>query len=452
MLGLFIDAAVIMDDLFWQQAYGDRDALLRSLAGDPRQQRFAELNYGPWDRLDGNAPFVAGVGPKPPGAQFYPLDMTKEEFERADLPGSRSEYTRGAPRRRRRAAGRAVPRGVRRRGRESGGAARPGRGARRRRRPQALPRAARRGAAHRRLPRQRPRLARHEVQPDRRRDRADRDLRGPAVRLQGRLRGVRAGQGHGVEQAPRRATPRCCPSCSAACRCPDAYKAEQPGTDSDLNAYDVVYYAGDCNAGSKTIAINLPNDEQVQLEKGTRRLQLKNAMRAKFDAILVPIADELIVAGPAPARHVRRVLRRHDVPRSRARARHQEHDRRQGHGARRAEGTRQRARGRQGRHPRAVHDHAGCTRRARSPASLEDYYVTFLTGHLPLGALRRGVGARPGEHAAVQFLRRPRRVHARRRRALPRGHAERCAARWTSCPALILKLQGDGDYAGVSRS
>src|SRR5690606_15590593 len=74
----------------------------------------------------------------------------------------------------------------------------------------------------------------------------------------------------------------------------EAYKKETPGTDSDLNAYDVVYYAGDCNAGSKTIAINLPNDEEVQLQKGTRRLQLKNAMRAKFDKIMVPIADVLI--------------------------------------------------------------------------------------------------------------------------------------------------------------
>lgn len=55
-----------------------------------------------------------------------------------------------------------------------------------------------------------------------------------------------------------------------------------------------MFYAGDSNAGSKTIAINLPNDEKVQLAKGTRRLQLKNAMRAKFDKILVPIADELI--------------------------------------------------------------------------------------------------------------------------------------------------------------
>ncbi|MEE9142189.1 MAG: Zn-dependent hydrolase, partial [Gammaproteobacteria bacterium] len=76
---------------------------------------------------------------------------------------------------------------------------------------------------------------------------------------------------------------------------PDEYKREEPGSDSDLNAYDAVYYAGNSNAGSKTIAINLPNDEQVQLEKGTRRLQIKNAMRAKFDKILEPIADVLIV-------------------------------------------------------------------------------------------------------------------------------------------------------------
>lgn len=74
----------------------------------------------------------------------------------------------------------------------------------------------------------------------------------------------------------------------------DKYKREKPGTDSDLNAYDAVFYAGEANAGPKTIAINLPNDEEVQLAKGTRRLQLKNVMRAKFDKILVPIANELI--------------------------------------------------------------------------------------------------------------------------------------------------------------
>ena len=82
----------------------------------------------------------------------------------------------------------------------------------------------------------------------------------------------------------------------------DKYKAEKPGTNSDLNAYDVIYYAGDCNAGAKTIAINLPNDEEVQLKKGSRRLQLKNAMQAKFDKIMVPIADLLIV--PDQRKHI----------------------------------------------------------------------------------------------------------------------------------------------------
>ena len=46
-------------------------------------------------------------------------------------------------------------------------------------------------------------------------------------------------------------------------------KARYPGKSSDLGAYDVIYYAGDCNAGSKTIAINLPNDERVQTAKGS---------------------------------------------------------------------------------------------------------------------------------------------------------------------------------------
>ncbi|MCB0789331.1 MAG: Zn-dependent hydrolase, partial [Flavobacteriales bacterium] len=75
---------------------------------------------------------------------------------------------------------------------------------------------------------------------------------------------------------------------------PEMYRREEPGTDAQLGAYDVIYYAGDCNAGSKTIAVNLPNDEEVQLAKGTRRLQFKNAMRAKFDRIMVPIAGVLV--------------------------------------------------------------------------------------------------------------------------------------------------------------
>jgi hypothetical protein len=75
---------------------------------------------------------------------------------------------------------------------------------------------------------------------------------------------------------------------------PDRYKAETPGSDADLGAYEAVYYGGNANVGAKTIAINLPNDEEVQLKKGTRRLQLENVMQAKFDTIMVPIAKQLI--------------------------------------------------------------------------------------------------------------------------------------------------------------
>ena len=82
MIPLLIEAAQAMDGVFWRQAYGDRDALLASI-DDPDLRRFAEINYGPWDRLDGNEPFVEGVGPKPPGAQFYPEGATEEEIEEA---------------------------------------------------------------------------------------------------------------------------------------------------------------------------------------------------------------------------------------------------------------------------------------------------------------------------------------------------------------------------------
>ena len=56
---------------------------------------------------------------------------------------------------------------------------------------------------------------------------------------------------------------------------PDAYRAESPGTDSISMPMTCSITAGHSNAGSKTIAVNLPNDEEVQLARGTRRLQLK---------------------------------------------------------------------------------------------------------------------------------------------------------------------------------
>ena len=81
VISLLIEAADIIDGLYWRQAYGDPTTLLDGL--DDTQRRAAVANFGPWDRLGGNASFLEGVGPKPPGARFYPDDVTQAEVENA---------------------------------------------------------------------------------------------------------------------------------------------------------------------------------------------------------------------------------------------------------------------------------------------------------------------------------------------------------------------------------
>ena len=92
MLPLLIEAAKIMDGLFWQEAYPEEKAIDESQL-DEAALKFFDVNYGPWDRLDGNKPFVEGVGAKPAGANFYPIDMTKEEFEAFEGEGKDDLYT-----------------------------------------------------------------------------------------------------------------------------------------------------------------------------------------------------------------------------------------------------------------------------------------------------------------------------------------------------------------------
>jgi hypothetical protein len=93
MIGLLIKAADIMDDLFWRQSFGDDYRQWLDSIADPRTRRFAEINYGPWDALDDDKPFMDGFGPKPEGAQFYPEDMSKDEFENTFLPEKTGLYS-----------------------------------------------------------------------------------------------------------------------------------------------------------------------------------------------------------------------------------------------------------------------------------------------------------------------------------------------------------------------
>ena len=298
MLPLLLEAAAAMDTVYQQQYYPPLDSLKATLR-DSAARRLVEINAGPWDRLDENRPFVAGVGERPKGADLYPHDMTKEEFDQAAAASPaaatalRSTYTVV----RRDSAGGlvAVP--------YHQAYAAPMRSAAAKLREAA---ALADDAGLRKYLELRARaLETDDYRPS---DFAWLDMKtntvdvviGPIETYIDQLFGSKAAAEAYVLLKDKDWSGRLAryvkqlPALQRGLPVPEAYKRERPGTDSDLNAYDALYYAGDANAGSKTIAINLPNDEEVQLRKGTRRLQLKNVMRAKFDRILVPIADELV--------------------------------------------------------------------------------------------------------------------------------------------------------------
>ena len=90
VLNLYRFAAIEAGNIYWQQAFGDK-AAIDALADGPAKQ-FAMINYGPWDRMTGEA-FIEGYGERPAGLCFYPEDMTVEEFEAFDDPLKNSPYT-----------------------------------------------------------------------------------------------------------------------------------------------------------------------------------------------------------------------------------------------------------------------------------------------------------------------------------------------------------------------
>ncbi len=297
MLGHLIEASKQMDAAFWYQALGDRTGFTFE---SRLLERHFNINYGPWDRLKGNRPFIEGVGPKPAGANFYPPDLTKQEFEayvneHPDAAGQlKSLYTFV----RRDESGKltAIPYSRQFETQFKNAADHLVRAAQLADDPEFKSYLVARAKA----------LLTDEYRES---DLLWMDMKnnpvdiviGPIETYEDQLFGYKAACEAYVlikdlawsEKLGKYAD--LLPELQKNLPVDDEYKREKPGTDSDLNAYDVIYYAGDCNAGSKTITINLPNDEEVQLKKGTRRLQLKNAMRAKFDEILVPLADVLIV-------------------------------------------------------------------------------------------------------------------------------------------------------------
>jgi len=292
MLKIMFEISDIIDELFWIQAYGDKEELLSKITNE-HAKKFAMIQYGPWDRLNNLAPFIDGYGEKPEGANFYPADMTKEEFEAWDNADKTSQYTmirrdengklqaiwykdffseqiKKVVQLMRKAAELAEDEGLKNY-------------------------LVKRAEAFETDDYFASDMAWMEMKT------ANIDfIVGPIENYEDKLYGYKtAYEAFILVKDPEWSAKlekfvAMLPGLQKGLPVDEKYKKDVPGADSDLNVYQAVYYAGDCNAGSKSIAINLPNDERVHVEKGSRKLQLKNSMKAKFDKILVPISDILI--------------------------------------------------------------------------------------------------------------------------------------------------------------
>ncbi|MDG6097989.1 Zn-dependent hydrolase [Alteromonas sp. ZYF713] len=448
MLSKLIDASEIMDDLFWKQAFfGDKKAFLQQFSNE-ELKAFAAINYGPWDRLNGDAPFLSGYGEKAAGAEFYPQDMTKAEFAAAEFADKDGLYS-------------VVERT------ESGDLT-------------ATPYSEKyqteltKAAA---LLKEASELADNETFANYLKLRAEAllsddyyasdmawmDMKtnpielviGPIETYEDQLYGYRAAFESYVlikdmawsERLAKYA--QFLPELQEGLPVDEAYKQETPGSDADLNAYDVIYYAGHSNAGSKTIAINLPNDERVQLAKGTRRLQLKNAMQAKFDHILKPISEVLIA--PEQREHITfnaffANTMFHEVA----------------HGL----GIKNTITGK-GTVRSALKEHASALEEGKADilglymvqsllekgeiaeGTLEDYYVTFMAGIFR--SVRFGASSAHGKANMIRFnYFATMGAFDRNEDGLYSVNMDKMSEAVSSLSELILTLQGNGDYDGVA--
>ena len=138
------------------------------------------------------------------------------------------------------------------------------------------------------------------------------------------------------------------------------YRNPKLGALAPIVVVNEIFAAGDGNRGVQTAAFNLPNDERVVREKGTKRVMLKNVQDAKFAKTLRADLEGGAGAGGSEGRLLRRLLHAHRRARADARPRPAHHHRRRAPDDRAAgdEGDVQRARGGEGGYLRAVRDPA----------------------------------------------------------------------------------------------
>ena len=291
VLKLYRMAADEVDKIYWQQNYGEKDAFLDSLES-PSQRLYAEINYGPWDRIDGKS-FVNGYGDKPAGARFYPSDMTAEEFDSWDDPAKNSPYTLA-----RRAADGSLET-VWYHDAYAGSISKI---------EEYLQRAADvtiKESVRNYLLKKIEGLKTDDYYES---DKAWLEMNdskmdlviGPIEPVDDALYGTKASYGAYVLLKNLHRTEELS---ALAARMPElqemlpgdpANRQFVPGAESDIFSCNVLYCSGYTNAGFKVIGINFPYDARVQEELGTRSIIFDNIIREKFNRTVYPVGQSLL--------------------------------------------------------------------------------------------------------------------------------------------------------------
>ena len=305
-LAHMIRAAQVMDALFLEQVWSGNETLLQSLVRDESPIGRARLhefliNKGPWSRLDHNEPFVPGVPPKPPSANYYPAGATKEEVEQWINSLGSAEKTRATgffTTIRRDANGRlvAVPYSLEYQGALGLAAQHLRAAAAATAQPTLKAFLESRAAAF--LSNDyydsdvkwmaldatiEPTIGPYEVYEDEWfnykaafeafitvKDQAE---SGKLQKFAGALQDIE----NNLPIDPK-------------------YRNPKLGAMAPIAVVNTVFSAGDANRGVQTAAFNLPNDERVIREKGSKRVMLKNNQQAKFDKVLLPISKVALAA------------------------------------------------------------------------------------------------------------------------------------------------------------
>ncbi len=296
-----IEAAAIMDSLYLQQAWSGNLNLLNTLQNDVAEEgkqklRYFQINMGPWSGLDHDKPFIQGVpDPKPAGANYYPEDMTKEEFTQwlAALPETEQKKATGFFYTIRRDESRKLK--VVSYTEEY--------------RPY-LERAARllKDAAELTPNTSLQRFLNTRAEAFLTNDYYESDVAwmeldspieptiGPYevymdeifnykaafeafITLRNDLETNKLAKFSGYLQEIENNLP-----------IDPQYRNPKIGESSPIRVVDLVVTGGEARAGVQTAAFNLPNDEKVTTEKGSKRVMLKNVQEAKFNKVLVPIS------------------------------------------------------------------------------------------------------------------------------------------------------------------